>query len=181
MMYTAYSPTTPSDSASPFSGVSTAAFAKDIAVNVTSAYAAAQHFAELPARDGHNRVFIFTGNMEFSLLVPDRVTMGVGKNAMAYAIELAAATYGQKLSEEASFWYFGDERLPSGGSVMDMIDGQAHAQFYWELAQRTSQGPWNATFVKGKGYVDFESWRNRPLTEFKELFKAAHEYQGDGK
>lgn len=35
------------------------------------------------------------------------------------------------------------------------IDGPAHAAFYLQLAEGKTQGPWNATFVKGRGYVAF--------------------------
>ena len=35
------------------------------------------------------------------------------------------------------------------------IDGGAAAEYYVELAEQKAQGPWLATFVKGKGYVDF--------------------------
>jgi hypothetical protein len=41
--------------------------------------------------------------------------------------------------------------------VYSAIDGEAHGKFYVELSERDSQGPWEATFVKGTGYVDFSS------------------------
>lgn len=36
------------------------------------------------------------------------------------------------------------------------LDGDAHAEFYAELAGGGDEVPWHATFVKGKGYVKFE-------------------------
>lgn len=36
------------------------------------------------------------------------------------------------------------------------LDGDAHAEFYAQLVKHEDI-PWNATFVKGKGYVKFES------------------------
>lgn len=39
--------------------------------------------------------------------------------------------------------------------VGNQLSGQAHAEFYYELAQKKEQGPWQATFVPGTGYVDF--------------------------
>lgn len=36
------------------------------------------------------------------------------------------------------------------------INGQAAADFYFKLAESDKQGPWDATFIGGKGYVDFE-------------------------
>lgn len=53
-------------------------------------------------------------------------------------------------------FYYADERNADGSVVGSKIDGPAHGDFYWELAQRPEQGEWLATFVKGKGYVPFE-------------------------
>ena len=35
------------------------------------------------------------------------------------------------------------------------IDGPAHGEFCLQLAEQKEQGPWLATFVKGKGYAKF--------------------------
>lgn len=35
------------------------------------------------------------------------------------------------------------------------INGENHAEFYYELANKKEQGPWDATFTLGNGYVDF--------------------------
>lgn len=35
------------------------------------------------------------------------------------------------------------------------ISGPAHAEFYLQLAEGKVQSPSNATFVAGKGFVDF--------------------------
>jgi hypothetical protein len=53
-------------------------------------------------------------------------------------------------------FYYADERKEDGSPVADAIDGDAHAEYYYELSQREDQGPWLATFVKGTGYVDFQ-------------------------
>ncbi len=47
--------------------------------------------------------------------------------------------------------------MENGGPAMGKIDGPAHGEFCWDLAQRKDQGTWNATFVKGFGYKDFTS------------------------
>lgn len=52
-------------------------------------------------------------------------------------------------------FYFADERKPDGDPVYGDINGLAHAEFYTQLADARKQGPWNATFVKGQGYVAF--------------------------
>ena len=51
-------------------------------------------------------------------------------------------------------FYYADERTYDGAPVYMAIDGEAHGKFYVELSEK-DQGPWLATFVKGKGYVDF--------------------------
>lgn len=35
------------------------------------------------------------------------------------------------------------------------IDGEAHGKYYTELSEHREQGPWQQTFVKGKGYTTF--------------------------
>jgi hypothetical protein len=36
------------------------------------------------------------------------------------------------------------------------LDGAAHGAFYPQLASHEGNVPWHATFVKGKGYVQFK-------------------------
>lgn len=136
-------------------------FANELVVNTTSAYAAASaavaSFTKLSeSKSKHNRVFIYTGNMCSSLIVPEAFTLGVGKVATAYVIETAAHVYGNEGKGEKGFWYFADERFEGGESMMAKVDGEAHANHYWTLAGSGVQGPWNQTFVKGKGYVSFK-------------------------
>ena len=54
-----------------------------------------------------------------------------------------------------SSFYYADERNADGTVIGNEISGENHAEFYWELASKKEQGPWAATFVGGKGYVDF--------------------------
>lgn len=54
-------------------------------------------------------------------------------------------------------FYYVDERTENGQPAMMKIDGPAHGEFVWQLAQQKEQGPWDATFVKGLGYKNFES------------------------
>ena len=96
--------------------------------------------------------------MQNSLVVPETFSLGAGKNASAYLMETAASTYGEKYQ-----FYYADERLSTGRPVMTSLDGDAHASFYWELAAKKTQGPWNATFVKGEGYKKFETERDREV------------------
>lgn len=37
------------------------------------------------------------------------------------------------------------------------VGGPAAAEFYWKLVTENAELPWDATFVEGKGYVDFSA------------------------
>ena len=56
-----------------------------------------------------------------------------------------------------SRFYYADERTATGDVAGGKIDGEAHGEFYYELASAKTQGPWLGTFVKGKGYVEFST------------------------
>lgn len=43
-----------------------------------------------------------------------------------------------------------------GKSAGQAIDGPAHGEFFAQLADHKENMPWHATFVKGKGYVQFK-------------------------
>ncbi len=62
------------------------------------------------------------------------------------------AIYVRELTRSDSF-YYADERTKDGAPVFGDIDGDAHGEFFLQLADERKQGPWEATFVKGKGYV----------------------------
>ena len=53
-------------------------------------------------------------------------------------------------------FYYADERKADGAPKYG-IDGDAHADLFWELAQAETQGQWHQTFVKGVGYKKFDS------------------------
>ncbi|KAH8593675.1 hypothetical protein B0O99DRAFT_574935 [Bisporella sp. PMI_857] len=135
----------------------------DLAVNVTSFYAAAQEavagFDELPKET--NKVFIFTGNKLNVQAFPVFLSFGAAKSASAHLINSLSIAYKQK---EYKFYYT-DERKANGDAIAYDISGDAAAEFYHELVQKKEQGPWLATFVKGIGYVDFHEMK----TEFTPL------------
>jgi hypothetical protein len=54
----------------------------------------------------------------------------------------------------ASFFY-ADERHENGKLKGGALDGTAHGDFYMQLASHEGNVPWQATFVKDKGYVQF--------------------------
>lgn len=108
---------------------------------------AVKHWAHLP--NSASKTFLYTGNMTTTQLWPSTHTLGVGKNATLYWLETAAAAYAPKGYK----FYFVDERNEAGESVMQAIDGEAHAVEYWRLAEeiREQRPEVNWTFVKGKG------------------------------
>jgi hypothetical protein len=52
-------------------------------------------------------------------------------------------------------FYYVDERKDSGAPAYADISGEGHGDYYAELAEHKTQGPWLQTFVTGKGYRDF--------------------------
>jgi hypothetical protein len=129
-------------------------FVSNLNVNLISPYAVLQEaisgFRTLPS--SVLKTFIYTGNCLNNVVMPVLLHLGVGKEGAAHMIESAVQGYGK----EGFRFYYADERFEDGRSIFLDIGGQAHADFYWELATGKEQGPWEATFVKGRGYVDFE-------------------------
>ncbi|RMJ17317.1 hypothetical protein CDV36_003005 [Fusarium kuroshium] len=126
----------------------------DLAINTTSLLQLLQlaisGFAKLP--DSASRTFIYTGNKANLEPFPPFLSLGVGKAAGSHMISFAAKAY----SPRGYKFYYADQRNEDGSPVMAAIDGSAHGEFYTELAESKTQGPWLASFVKGKGYVKFE-------------------------
>ena len=53
-------------------------------------------------------------------------------------------------------FYYADQRLsPDGRPAGEAIDGEAHGDLYWQLAQPGKQEKWLVTFTKDKGRVDY--------------------------
>jgi len=73
-------------------------FIRDLNVNTTSAFVAAQQavlgFEELP--DSISPTFIYTGNVLNTITMGPLLDLGVGKSATAHIIESAAAAYKDK-------------------------------------------------------------------------------------
>ncbi|EON69387.1 hypothetical protein W97_08647 [Coniosporium apollinis CBS 100218] len=155
VVYNAAALTPPPDPEDPFS-LAIEDLERDLRVATISAFAAAKEavsgFDSLP--EGTQRAFIYTGNILNTMVmpVPMVVTLGVGKSAAAYWIGTAAAAFAKK----GYRFYYADQRTPEGGPVGTVVDAEAHADFYYELASKDpSDVPWHATFVKGKGYTKF--------------------------
>ncbi|KUI68969.1 1-deoxy-11-beta-hydroxypentalenate dehydrogenase [Cytospora mali] len=130
--------------------VSAARLTEIMAVTVVSAYTAARlaikGWSTLPA--SASKTYLYTGNMQTTQLFPGFHALGMGKNAAAYFIEMAAAAY--KENGKDYKFYFVDERTADGESVMAGIDGEAHALEFWKLAHKVEgQSHWCWTFYKG--------------------------------
>ncbi|KAJ5249170.1 hypothetical protein N7468_000621 [Penicillium chermesinum] len=128
----------------------------DLNINTVSAHVAAQEAVKawetLPG--DVKKTFIYTGNLlnKSILPMPLFLNLGVGKSASAYLIGTADALYADK---GYRFFYAG-ERKEDGSAASSALDGPAHGTFYASLANHEGNIPWDATFVKGKGYVKFE-------------------------
>ncbi|KAK4078365.1 uncharacterized protein Triagg1_3381 [Trichoderma aggressivum f. europaeum] len=126
----------------------------DAHVNTFSAYAAAQQavkgFAQLPS--DASKTFIYTSNKLHIMTLEPLISMGMGKSASAHMIHYLSEVY----RSSGYKFYHTDERESNGEPAYDNLDAEAHADFYIKLSEEKDQGPWNATFVKGKGYVKFD-------------------------
>ncbi|KAK1246165.1 hypothetical protein MKX07_005234 [Trichoderma sp. CBMAI-0711] len=126
----------------------------DAHVNTFSAYVAAQlavkGFAELPS--DAPKTFIYTGNKLNIMTLEPLLSFGMGKSATAHMIHYLAEVY----KDTGYKFYYADEREPNGEPAYDKLDAEAHGDYYVKLAEESFQGPWHATFVKGKGYVKFD-------------------------
>ncbi|KAI1418398.1 NAD(P)-binding protein [Hypoxylon sp. FL1857] len=104
--------------------------------------------------------FIFTGNILNITALPRFMPFGMQKSASAHLIQhLAVAVYNDKPYK----FYYVDQRRETGWYVTSDLDGPAHAEHFLHLVKDAKQGPWDQTFVKGKGYVEF------PRQEFLEF------------
>lgn len=134
--------------------LSLADLSRDTTVNIYSAFVAAQQavsgFAQLPTSAA--RTFIYTGNVLNVSVLPRFLSQGIGKSGAAHMIWAAADAY----KDRGYKFYYADERKPDG-SPKYRIDGDAHANLYWELSNGKTQGPWMQTFVVGVGYKTFDN------------------------
>ncbi|KAI8630252.1 NAD(P)-binding protein [Xylariaceae sp. FL1651] len=136
--------------------IAASSVASDLNVNTVSPYAAAQQalaaWETLP--EGTKKTFIYTGNVLNTavLPIPMMMNLGIGKAASAYWVGLADMMYAAK----GCRFFYADERHEDGKIKAAELDGPAHAEFYAELVKHEGKLPWDATFVKGKGYVQFK-------------------------
>ncbi|KAF2166432.1 hypothetical protein M409DRAFT_23074 [Zasmidium cellare ATCC 36951] len=123
-------------------------------VGFESQYVAAQEavkgFKTLP--ESVPKTFIFTGNALNQVPIPQVFPFALSKRLSATVIEYGANAYGSK----GYRFYYADERKPGDGRPAgEDIDGEAHAEMYWQLAQPGLQEPWLVTFGKGEGRVPY--------------------------
>ncbi|KAK1955830.1 NAD(P)-binding protein [Colletotrichum sublineola] len=137
-------------------GIPLDAFKRDMTINNTSVFVAAQQavlgFAELPA--DAPKTFFFTGNILNVAPLPQFLESGAGKSASAHMMMAAASEY----REKGFRFYYVDERKADGSAAFK-IDGEAPAKLFLELAEARTQEPWLQTFVKGEGYKNFGPYK----------------------
>ncbi|KAF4950701.1 hypothetical protein FSARC_13105 [Fusarium sarcochroum] len=129
-------------------------FSYDTNININSAFIAAQQavsgFAQLP--ESAARTFIYTGNVLNVTILLKFISQGIGKSGAAHMIWAASAAY----KDRGYKFYYADERK-ADGSPKYRVDGDAHADLFWELSEDKVQGPWMQTFVQGVGYRNFDT------------------------
>ncbi|KAK3717198.1 hypothetical protein LTR37_005907 [Vermiconidia calcicola] len=133
--------------------ISTEVFEEQLAVNTTSAFAAAREaISSFKKLDGP-KTFLYTGNMLLEGPFPSLLTLGVGKAASGHFVQMADSLF----RDQNIRFHFVDERTEEGKAMFVGLGGQAHADFFVSLAERTTseEVPWQATFVSGKGYTPF--------------------------
>jgi len=167
------------DGEDPLSSISIEEVNRDFAVNTISPLFAAQEavkgFKQLES--SASRTFIMTGNVLNLIAKPDVLTFGMGKSASAHFIWSASVAYEQRgfkwvpllnpglLAGRQSLaeivvlikyrFYYADERQANGGPTIP-VNGPAAGEAYVELAEKKEQGPWDYSFMNGKGYVEFK-------------------------
>ncbi|KUL86745.1 hypothetical protein ZTR_04834 [Talaromyces verruculosus] len=130
--------------------------AGDLVVNTVSPYVAAQQalaaWETLPKET--KKTFIYTGNAMGTTVIPVplMLNLGIGKSASLFWVGVADLTY----SARGVRFFYADERHEDGKFKGMAVDGPAHGEFYPQLAKQEAKIPWHATFVKGKGYVEFK-------------------------
>ncbi|KLP10138.1 uncharacterized protein FFB20_12236 [Fusarium fujikuroi] len=128
---------------------------QDININALGPYVAAQQAVDgwRTLAEGAKKTFIYTGNkMNIQpLSLPATATLGMGKSASSYWISLADNLYQGK----GARFFYADQRQADGNMGGMGLDGDAHGQFFVQLAQHEKDIPWLATFVPGTGYVKF--------------------------
>ncbi|KAF2143512.1 uncharacterized protein K452DRAFT_347419 [Aplosporella prunicola CBS 121167] len=127
-------------------------FKADLAVNISSAYHAAQlateGFKSLPP--DVPKTFIYTGNGLDSSPQPMLLTLGVGKSAMAHTIECAATAYAGK----GWTFYYVDERLEDGNLQEALLAGKRIRHGSGNSAKTVDKTLLD-TFVAGFGHKEF--------------------------
>ncbi|OTA60750.1 hypothetical protein K449DRAFT_383480 [Hypoxylon sp. EC38] len=174
VVYNAATLTNPPDKDSVLS-IPTENVVSDLNVNTVSPYVTAQQairgWQTLPKET--KKTFIYTGNiLNVSVVpVPQFLDLGMGKAASAYWIGVADASYTaqgfRQVSQRSapyvpflicpfSRFFYADQRQADGQIIGAALDAPAHGEFYAQLANHEGNVPWHATFVKGKGYVQFK-------------------------
>lgn len=137
----------------------------DTATNVTSALLAAHHTilnwqSSMSNNDENtsqsppaNKTFIYNGNKLPRMSSPPVLTFGMHKTAMLHCMRDLSMAYGVTHGWK---FYFTDERTSDGEPARENVSGEAAAEEMSKLVLDGKQRAVYYSFVKGKGYRDFE-------------------------
>lgn len=128
-------------------------FAKDLAINTTSVYAAAQAAVagfESLGKDV-KKAFIFTGNVLNTTTIPVMLSMGVGKAGTAHLIESASVAYKDK-----GFRYVFKREERKGKMANDMVIG-----FIMRMRGKRMETLWGVRLVACMRPGFIISWQRR--------------------
>ena len=125
------------------------------------------------------KTFIYTGNngnvavsrnniasascvltKKVSQIIPGFLSLGLGKSASWYLMQQLAAT--ERFTKGNCRFYYVDQRTAAGKATTSP-SGAAHAEHFWSLTEKDTQGPVLSTFVKGQGYTSFPQSDNAKL------------------
>ncbi|KAK4033726.1 hypothetical protein C8A01DRAFT_39812 [Parachaetomium inaequale] len=133
-------------------------FDKDLALMVTSPFAAAGKCFEVWGAAGEESTaapkrFIMTGNIQPKVIVPlpDFTTIGVAKAGAAYWVGAADLFY----KKRGWRFFFAEERSAEGTPMGFTPGAESHAEMFLSLSEGSEDLPSYITFVNGK-YHAFE-------------------------
>ncbi|KAH6654704.1 hypothetical protein BKA67DRAFT_536008 [Truncatella angustata] len=154
IVFNAYGLTAPSEEGNIFT-VPLESFRHDLELAVIGPYVAAREAYRLWTEDNDEtkRTFIYTGNIQAKKLLPMPVitSMGVTKRASYYWLGVA-----DKLYREKGFRFFFTDQRSSQGGPNNVAGPEEHAEMYERIVKSPDEYPFYATFVDGKGLVQFE-------------------------
>ncbi|RMJ27961.1 hypothetical protein PHISP_01158 [Aspergillus sp. HF37] len=151
VVYNAAALSFPSNPGDPIGSIAPDVLERDWRVNALGGYAALRAAVEgfrALKNEGEggdaDGVFIATGNVTPLQPMPMALTLGAGKAMLVHLVQLAV----ESCKDEGFRFYFPSQVSESGGPVSQpQVSAEAHANVYWDLIRRQSQGSWDVRFL----------------------------------